>query len=131
MNKTYLYIGAILVLNACMAVLIDCKAFEASSSSSSSSDEDTIETNKYETDDMFVHLPGKRPSWVVGRDLSDKNNYKRIIEFKKDLQDQLEFIEKYENDLDELKKLILKQKVNKRPSIYKPRGIGGMAPNQN
>ncbi|RNA02353.1 hypothetical protein BpHYR1_053692, partial [Brachionus plicatilis] len=84
-------------------------------------DEDTSETRM--NFDMMGKID-KRPSWVVGRDV-EKDNYKRIIEFKKDLEDQLDFIEKYENNLDEIKQILLQQKLKqKRPSIYKPRGIG-------
>lgn len=111
MNKTYIYVTSILLLQASMSLL----------TAATSLDEDASEARiSYE----LMGKIDKRPSWVVGRDL-EKENYKRIIEFKKDLEDQLDFIEKYENNLDEIKEILNQQKLKqKRPSIYKPRGIG-------
>jgi hypothetical protein len=90
-------------------------------------------------DDSSLFNLEKRPSWVVGRDLSydayrsggggDDFNLekrlswvvpgKRIIEFKKDLDDQLSLIEKYEKSLRDIRNalLIQKSKEAKRPKF--------------
>ena len=111
MNKVYFFFTSVILLQASLSVLI----------AATNQEDDPSETIM--SVDWMEKIE-KRPSWVVGRDI-DKDNHKRIIEFKKDLEDQIDFIEKYERNLDEIKQILLQQRSKqKRPSIYKPRGIG-------
>ena len=61
----------------------------------------------------------KKPSWVVGRERAERSIKKRIIEFKKDLEQELALLNKYEDELNSLNVLLplMHQKLReKRPS---------------
>lgn len=105
MQKLIFYLIGIIVLSAYVAQINASKGSYLNSE----------ELNELENSDAEGGFNlDKRPSWVVG---------KRIIEFKKDLDDQLALVEKYENNLREVKNFLQFQKSRelKRPAFYLPK----------
>lgn len=125
MARYLIYFGLFLVINIyfCSAEISKRPSWAVGRSVDGSEEYNDANENNSENDEWLSSYVEKKPSWVVGRDLisNQKNYMKRIIEFKRNLNDHFGIIEKYENELDELKKLIFQQvhKEKKGPFLKK------------
>ena len=100
LNKFALSLAiVVLVACVCQAQLVEKRPSWNVGRSVEEADEELIDNNLEKKIDLIkLHGLDKKPSWMVGRDLGEegeKDLRKRIIEFKKDIEDDLELLNKY------------------------------------
>lgn len=123
LNNLAVCFTTIFLLNAYLA---DCQNnWNFLENSYTSAETENIKENKFENDDWLEKKTNSlNPDRELISNLVSKTQTfggKNLIELRKDLQEQLEFLERYENELDDLRKLVYQQKSrNKRPSVYYP-----------